>query len=61
MQLSYSGRALYTYVGDSQAGDTHGDGLVEFGGTWHIARPSASGAATPSPSAAPTNPGGPGY
>jgi predicted lipoprotein with Yx(FWY)xxD motif len=32
-QLAYDNRPLYTYVGDSQPGDTTGDGL---GGVWHI-------------------------
>jgi predicted lipoprotein with Yx(FWY)xxD motif len=39
MQLAYKGRALYTYVGDPAPGNTNGDGLTEFGGVWHIARP----------------------
>jgi predicted lipoprotein with Yx(FWY)xxD motif len=32
-QLAYENHPLYTYVGDSQPGDTTGDGL---GGIWHI-------------------------
>jgi len=39
MQLAYKGRALYTYVGDPSPGAANGDGLTEFGGVWHIARP----------------------
>jgi predicted lipoprotein with Yx(FWY)xxD motif len=38
-QLAYKGRALYTYSGDTAAGTTNGDGLNQFGGIWHVARP----------------------
>ncbi|HEY6896794.1 MAG TPA: hypothetical protein VI279_05990 [Rhodocyclaceae bacterium] len=34
-QLSYKGRPLYLYSGDSKPGDTHGDGQ---GGVWHAVR-----------------------
>ena len=47
-QLTYAGRPLYTFVADLQPRQTTGDGLVEFGGVWHIARPQES---TPEPSA----------
>ena len=38
-QLTYAGRPLYTFVVDTQPGQTNGDGLNQFGGLWHIARP----------------------
>lgn len=38
-QLSYNGRALYTFSGDTGAGQFNGDNLNEFGGIWHVARP----------------------
>jgi predicted lipoprotein with Yx(FWY)xxD motif len=38
-QLAYNGRALYTFSGDSAPGQFNGDGLNEFGGIWHVARP----------------------
>ena len=50
-QLTYAGRPLYTFVADGRPGQTSGDGLVEFGGLWHIARPQAT---TPGPSPMPT-------
>ncbi len=38
-QVTYSGHPLYTYVGDSKPGETSGNGLTEFGGSWHALRP----------------------
>lgn len=38
-QLSYKGKPLYTYAGDSAPGQTNGDNLFQFGALWHIARP----------------------
>jgi predicted lipoprotein with Yx(FWY)xxD motif len=35
-QVAYRGQPLYRYTGDSQPGDTTGDGV---GGVWHLARP----------------------
>ncbi len=32
LQLTYSGRPVYTYIFDRSAGDDHGDGV---GGVWH--------------------------
>lgn len=34
-QWTFNDRPLYTWVGDTQAGDTNGDGL---GGLWHTAK-----------------------
>ena len=53
-QLTYAGRPLYTFAFDKAAGQTNGDGLNEFGGTWHIARPQGA-QPTPQPSATPTS------
>lgn len=51
MQLSYGGKPLYTYAGDSAPGQTNGDKLLQFGALWHIARPSpAPSTAAPQPS-----------
>ena len=36
VQWARNGRALYFYTGDSQPGDTNGDGV---GGVWDVARP----------------------
>jgi predicted lipoprotein with Yx(FWY)xxD motif len=44
-QVALAGRPLYTYAGDTAAGDTNGDGV---GGIWHAAKPAGNpmGAAT---------------
>jgi len=33
-QVTYAGHPLYTYVGDTKARQTTGEGLTDFGGTW---------------------------
>lgn len=38
-QVTYSGHPLYTYVGDTKPGDTAGNGITEFGGSWHALHP----------------------
>jgi predicted lipoprotein with Yx(FWY)xxD motif len=62
-QVTYNGAPLYTFAGDTNPGDTKGDGVNAFGGTWHVAKV-ASGAAVP-PAAAPRSgssaPSYPGY
>jgi predicted lipoprotein with Yx(FWY)xxD motif len=37
--LTVDGRPLYTFVKDSKPGDVKGEGLKEFGGTWHAVSP----------------------
>jgi predicted lipoprotein with Yx(FWY)xxD motif len=39
-QVTYAGRPLYYYVGDTKAGRIGCQNVVEFGGTWLIVRPS---------------------
>jgi predicted lipoprotein with Yx(FWY)xxD motif len=38
-QLSYAGHPLYRFSGDTAAGDTNGQGIDAFGGTWHVVSP----------------------
>ena len=38
-QLSYNDWPLYTFSGDKAAGQTNGQGVVGFGGTWFVATP----------------------
>lgn len=46
-QVTHDGRALYFYSSDAAAGDTTGEGIVSFGGTWRVARPTALSAPAP--------------
>jgi predicted lipoprotein with Yx(FWY)xxD motif len=39
-QITYAGRPLYYYVGDTKAGQIRCQNVVEFGGAWLIVRPS---------------------
>ena len=39
-QITYAGRPLYYYVGDTKAGQILCQNAVEFGGTWLVVRPS---------------------
>jgi predicted lipoprotein with Yx(FWY)xxD motif len=45
-QWAYQGHPLYMFSGDTGADQAHGEGVMDFGGTWHVARPSS---ATPAP------------
>jgi predicted lipoprotein with Yx(FWY)xxD motif len=39
-QVTYAGRPLYYYVGDTRAGQILCQNAVEYGGTWLVVRPS---------------------
>ena len=53
-QVTFDGYPLYTFVKDTGAGQTHGEGVVAFGGTWGPLR--ASSLILPAKAAAPTSP-----
>jgi predicted lipoprotein with Yx(FWY)xxD motif len=38
-QVTYNGHPLYTFAGDNNAGDTSGQGLNAFGGSWFVVSP----------------------
>ena len=38
-QVTYNGHPLYTFAGDSSAGDTSGQGVNAFGGLWYVVSP----------------------
>jgi predicted lipoprotein with Yx(FWY)xxD motif len=56
VQATYDGHPLYTYVGDTAAGDVKGNGLKLSGGLWWAATPSGAKLA-----AAASSSGGGGY
>ena len=39
-QVTYAGHPLYTFVGDTRAGATTGEGLTDFGAAWYAVAPS---------------------
>jgi predicted lipoprotein with Yx(FWY)xxD motif len=39
-QVTYDGHPLYRYAGDDKAGQTHGQGLDQFGAGWYVVSPS---------------------
>ena len=53
-QVTYNGHPLYLFSGDTQAGDTTGEGSTAFGGAWYAVSPAGDQvtgpAATPAPS-----------
>jgi predicted lipoprotein with Yx(FWY)xxD motif len=38
-EVTYAGHPLYWYEGDSKPGDTNGEGLTDFGGSWDAVSP----------------------
>jgi predicted lipoprotein with Yx(FWY)xxD motif len=38
--VMYAGHPLYTYAGDTKAGDVKGQGLDQFGAEWYVVAPS---------------------
>jgi len=41
-QVTYDHHPLYTFVRDSAPGQTNGEGVVAFGGTWMLISPSGN-------------------
>jgi len=41
-QVAYNGHLLYTFANDKAQGDSKGEGVNAFGGTWHAATPGLS-------------------
>lgn len=60
-QVTLRGKPLYRYSADHAAGQTGGEGIQSFGGTWHAARAASASAPAPStPTMAPES-APPGY
>jgi predicted lipoprotein with Yx(FWY)xxD motif len=65
-QVAYKGAPLHTFSADTAPGDTKGEGIESFGGTWHVVKLTASPATTSPAGGAPattptTTAGGYGY
>jgi len=58
-QATWNGHPLYTYVGDTAAGQAKGNGLNLSGGIWHEVV--LTGAAAPAPAKSSSSGGGNGY
>ncbi len=56
-QVTYKGRPLYTFMGDSKAGEANGEGIKDVG-TWHAATIASSAAESP-PGQEPSPPANP--
>jgi predicted lipoprotein with Yx(FWY)xxD motif len=41
-QVEYEGNLLYTFSGDTAAGQAQGEGIQSFGGTWYVVTPTLS-------------------
>lgn len=52
-QWAYQSHPLYMYAGDNGPDQANGDGIPDFGGHWHIARPAAAPAPAPGSTTAP--------
>ena len=49
-QVTLRGKPLYRFSEDRHSGETAGEGLESYGGTWHSVSVSVSASATPAPS-----------
>lgn len=58
-ELSYAGHPLYYFIGDTKAGQQHGQGVDQFGAKWYVL--DATGAAVVQQPSNPGNTGGGGY
>ena len=55
-QVALNSHPLYYFAGDSAAGQTNGEGIKAFGGTWHVAAVAAAVATSkPSPATSPAS------
>ena len=57
-QVTLGGRPLYRFAGDSKPGQANGQGIMTFGGTWHVvtapSHTSSQGSTTTSPTGSTT-------
>ena len=60
-QVTYNGHPLYLFAGDQSAGQTNGQGLTEFGGSWFALSTDGNPVTTQPSTTSSTGGGVPGY
>jgi predicted lipoprotein with Yx(FWY)xxD motif len=55
-QVTYNGHPLYTFIKDTSRGDTNGEGVSAFGGSWFAVSPAGARVSSGGSSAAPAKP-----
>jgi predicted lipoprotein with Yx(FWY)xxD motif len=58
LEVTYNHWPLYTFAGDSGAGQVKGQGLTAFGGTWYVLDSSGNPVTTKAPSGSSSSTGG---
>ncbi len=60
-QVTQDGKPLYRFKNDTNPGDTNGEGISSFGGTWHVVKVGGSSSSTGSSSVTTTTLSSSGY
>jgi predicted lipoprotein with Yx(FWY)xxD motif len=58
LQVTVNGAPVYRFSIDKQPGDTNGEGISSFGGTWHVVMATGTAVATTPVTSAPTTDSG---
>jgi predicted lipoprotein with Yx(FWY)xxD motif len=58
-QVTLAGHPLYTFIGDTKKNDATGEGIVHFGGTWHVITAASASKTTQLAPTTPTTPSPP--
>jgi predicted lipoprotein with Yx(FWY)xxD motif len=54
-QVTANGLPLYRFSGDTRSGVAAGEGITDFGGTWHVVKAKSGGGTSRTPTAPATN------